>query len=133
MRDVVVNPRKRRLPDPPDPDDPTRKAPPAPLADLMAALSAKRGWDRRLDGAQIHVRWREIAGDELAAHAEPVRLHGGVLVLRVDSPLWATQVRYLSGDLADRANTVLGQGTVARVTVTTGRLQGPHREPEAGP
>jgi predicted nucleic acid-binding Zn ribbon protein len=121
----MANPRKRKLPDPPDPDDPARHAPPAPLADVMSALATKRGWTRRLDGAQIHTRWREIAGDDLASHVEPVRLHGGVLVLRVESNVWATQVRYLAGELVERANAVLGAGAVHTVTVTTGRLKGP--------
>jgi predicted nucleic acid-binding Zn ribbon protein len=118
------DPRKRRLPDLPDLDDPRRQAPPAPLAGLLEALTARRGWDRRLAGAQVHARWREIAGADLAAHTEPVRLHGGVLVLRVDSPAWATQVRYLTGDLAARANAVLGDGSVTSITLTTGPLHG---------
>jgi predicted nucleic acid-binding Zn ribbon protein len=123
----MANPRKRRLPDPPDPDDPSRHTAPAPLDDVLSSLASTRGWGKRLDGAQIHTRWREIAGADLAAHVEPVRLHGGVLVLRVDSSVWATQVRYLSGELADRVNAVLGEGTVETVTITTGRLQGPPR------
>lgn len=121
----MSNPRRRRSPDPPDPDDPTRKQAPTPLAELMEALSAKRGWDRRLEGAQVHARWPEIAGADLAAHTEPVRLHGGVLVLRVDTPAWATQVRYLITDLTARANDVLGEGSVTQITLVTGRLQGP--------
>jgi predicted nucleic acid-binding Zn ribbon protein len=119
------DPRKRRLPDPPDPDDPTRAQPPAPLSGLMDALAAQRGWQRRLAGAQVHARWAEIAGAELSAHTEPVRLHGGVLVLRVDSAAWATQVRYLTSELVERANAVLGDGSVSTITLTTGTLQGP--------
>jgi predicted nucleic acid-binding Zn ribbon protein len=118
------DPRKRRLPDPPDPDDPARKEAPQPLAGLVEALTSKRGWSRRLAGAQVHARWAEIAGADLAAHTEPVRLHGGVLVLRVDSAAWATQVRYLTGDLARRANDVLGEGSVTSITLTTGPLRG---------
>jgi hypothetical protein len=118
------NPRRRRLPDPPDPDDPTRQRAPAPLAGALEELLRGRGWERRLAGAQVHGRWEEIAGGDLAAHTEPVRLHGGVLVLRVDSATWATQVRYLTGDLAARANAVLGEGSVARITLVTGPLQG---------
>jgi hypothetical protein len=47
-----------------------------------------------------------------------------VLVLRVDSPAWATQVRYLVGDLAQRVDAVLGEGSCTRITLTTGPLQG---------
>jgi predicted nucleic acid-binding Zn ribbon protein len=118
------DPRKRRLPDPPDMDDPRRKVAPSPLGGVLDALVARRGWSRRLEGAQVHQRWADIVGPELAAHTEPVRLHGGVLVLRVDSPAWATQVRYLTGDIAGRVNAVLGEGSVERITLVTGALQG---------
>jgi predicted nucleic acid-binding Zn ribbon protein len=90
---------------------------------VLGALTARRGWQHRLEGARVHDVWAEIAGPQLAAHTRPVRLHGGVLVVRAESPAWATQVRYLSGDLLARANEVLGAGRVARVVLVTGPLQ----------
>ena len=108
-----------------NPDDPRRAAPPAPLQELLANLSSRRGWGRRLESARVHDHWEEIAGAQVAAHTEPVRLHGGVLVVRAESSAWATQVRYLSGELAARANAVLGAGQVERVVLVTGRLEGP--------
>lgn len=93
---------------------------PSPLAALLDAIRARPGWAARLEGARIHVCWVEIAGDQLARHAEPVRLAGGVLVVRAVSPAWAEQVRYLAGDLARQANDVLGPGSVRQVTVITG-------------
>nr|MBA2529021.1 DUF721 domain-containing protein [Euzebyales bacterium] len=47
------------------------------------------------------------------------------LVVRAESSAWATQVRYLGGQLVARANAVLGDGQVTTLTVTTGRLSGP--------
>lgn len=117
--------RPRRGPaEPPDPDDPTRKREPAPLKPLLESFASRRGWDRRLEGARIHEVWEEIAGAALAAHTDPVRLHGGVLVVRVASSTWATQVRYLSSDLVERANAVLGADQVHSVTVVTGVDEG---------
>jgi predicted nucleic acid-binding Zn ribbon protein len=95
---------------------------PSPLAALIDAVRARPGWSARLEGARIHVCWVDIAGHQLARHAEPVRLAGGVLVIRAISPAWAEQVRYLSGDLARQANDVLGPGSVRQVTVITGPL-----------
>lgn len=115
---------KRRPAEPPDPDDPSRKREPAPLKPLLESFASHRGWERRLEGARIHDVWEEIAGAALAAHTEPVRLHGGVLVVRVASSTWATQVRYLSSDLIERANAVLGADQVHRVTVVTGADDG---------
>ncbi|MPZ72870.1 MAG: DUF721 domain-containing protein [Nitriliruptorales bacterium] len=96
-------------------------SPPPPVGDLVAVLSSARGWAQRLRGARIHSAWPQIAGEELARHVTPVRLAGGVLVVRAASTAWATQVSYLAPQLRDRANAVLGAGEVRSVTVQTTR------------
>jgi predicted nucleic acid-binding Zn ribbon protein len=101
-----------------DPERAPEGPQPASLGELLARVRGRRDWARRLEGARVHERWREIAGDELARHVQPVRLLGGVLVVRAASPAWATQVRYLSGELLTRANAVLGDGSVRQITVT---------------
>lgn len=117
----MADQRRRRAPDPPDPDDPTRLEDPTSLDQALAKLVAKRGWGTRLEAAAVHARWEDIAGPQLARHCRPVRLAGGVLVVAVSSSAWAEQVRYLAGDLVQRANAVLGDGFVERVTVTIGK------------
>lgn len=97
-----------------------RPAPlPEPIGDVARQLVGRRDWKRRLEGARIHAVWPRVAGPVVAEHVTPVRLMGGVLVLRADSGAWATQVRYLGGELMERANAELGDGVVTQVTVTT--------------
>ncbi|HLH28721.1 MAG TPA: DUF721 domain-containing protein [Acidimicrobiales bacterium] len=52
--------------------------------------------------ARVFARWGEIVGPNVAAHATPIRLDAERLVVRVDHPAWATQIRHFSGDLLDR-------------------------------
>jgi predicted nucleic acid-binding Zn ribbon protein len=94
--------------------------PPAPLGDVVDRLSTARGWARRLEGARVHGLWEEIAGSNLAEHTEPVRLHGGVLVVRATSSSWAAQLPYMANEILRRANAVLGEGTVTRVVAAGG-------------
>lgn len=112
-------------------DEPARGGAPRPLAAGLSAALDRPGWAGRLEGAKVHDRWREIAGEQLALHVEPVRLAGGILVVRAESSTWATQVRYLSGELARRANEVLGEGQVSQVTVVVGsdQARGPNSRP----
>lgn len=108
--------------------EPRREGPaPRPLEALLSAAVSRRRWGARLEGARIHERWREIVGDQLGRHTEPVRLRGGVLVLRAESQAWATQVHYLGSELAARANAVLGPDQVTTVRVVTGALKGTAR------
>ena len=65
----------------------------------------------------IFARWEELVGPEVANHARPYRLRAGVLVIEVDQPAWATQLRYLSGDLLRRVSEVAGTDSVREVQI----------------
>lgn len=109
-----------------DGDEPTltRVEGPTALSGELARLTRRPGWGERLGAARVWAAWDDMAGAELAAHCEPVRLAGRVLVVRADSPAWATQLRYLSEQLIERACAELGPGSVREVRVTVGRLEG---------
>lgn len=94
--------------------------PPTPLGEAVGRLSHARGWSRRLEGARIHSLWKEIAGSNLAEHTEPVRLYGGVLVVRATSSAWAAQLPFMANEIMQRANAVLGEGSVTRVVPARG-------------
>ena len=80
----------------------------------------RRRWAGRLDGARIFDIWDEVAGEEIAGHATPVRLHGGVLVIRAQDAGWATQLQFFVGELQARANSAMGPDTVRRVQIVVG-------------
>jgi predicted nucleic acid-binding Zn ribbon protein len=66
---------------------------------------------------RLFARWPEIAGAALASHVEPVRLDRKALVVRVDHPAWATQVRSLGDSLLDRVVEETGVPRPARLEV----------------
>ena len=107
-------------------DEPTltRVEGPRVLGGDIARLLRRPGWSERLGAARVAAAWDDIVGEQLAAHCEPVRLAGRVLVVRASTPAWATQLRYLTAQLIERADAVLGAGSVREVNVTVGRLEG---------
>lgn len=90
------------------------------LSDVLGRFITDRGWHERLHDSQVHRRWTEIVGSDLAAHVQPVRVRGGVLVVRAESGPWASQLRYLSPWLLQRAQDVLGADRVERVQILSG-------------
>jgi Dna[CI] antecedent, DciA len=50
----------------------------------------------------VFSRWEELVGEAVARHARPLRLAGGTLVVAVDQPAWATQVRVLAPGILTR-------------------------------
>ncbi len=53
-------------------------------------------------------RWEEAVGAAVAAHVQPVKLQGATLVVEVDDPSWATQLRFLEATLRERLAEVAG-------------------------
>ncbi|MEY4174087.1 MAG: hypothetical protein RI900_1252 [Actinomycetota bacterium] len=65
-------------------------------------------------------RWEEAVGAAVAAHVQPVKLDGSVLVVEVDDPAWATQIRFLEATLRERLREVAG-ASVERLEVRVSR------------
>ena len=62
-------------------------------------------------------QWADIVGPQLAAHARPLSLSSGVLIVAVTEPAWATELTYLNSELLRRFGEALGEGVVQRVEV----------------
>jgi predicted nucleic acid-binding Zn ribbon protein len=45
---------------------------------------------------RVFSRWAELVGPQIATHAQPLGLTNGGLVVGVDQPAWATQLRFMS-------------------------------------
>ena len=63
----------------------------------------------------MFARWEEAVGPQIAAHATPASLVDGVLVVDVDHPTWATQLRFLETDLLARLRDVAGADELTRI------------------
>lgn len=61
--------------------------------------------------------WDVLVGTEAAAHARPASLDRGCLLIVVDSPAWATRMRYESATLLRHIADELGEGVVTRVDI----------------
>jgi predicted nucleic acid-binding Zn ribbon protein len=68
----------------------------------LDALSSQLGMAESRGLARLFAQWEEIVGPAIASHVRPQRLDKDVLVVTVDHPAWATQVRHLGDDLLDR-------------------------------
>src|SRR5687768_4105075 len=72
----------------------------------------------------VFTEWPELAGPGLAAHAHPVALRDGELVVEVDDPAWASQLRWLEPELRTRLEALPGGPKIDRIRF---RLRQPDR------
>jgi len=112
--------------DSPPMNKPTRKYP-RPLADLVGRslgdVFAKQGFA----SGELVTHWPEIAGEEIAALAEPIKLQWprgdhadaqepATLVLRVEGPA-AIEIQHLATVILERVNRFLGYRAVAKLAL----------------
>ena len=94
--------------DPPDPQ---------PIKSSLDQVARSLGGPDAGSLSGLFGRWADIVGAQLAAHARPLSLVSGVLVVGVTEPGWATQLTYLETELLGRFRDALGDGVVQRVEV----------------
>lgn len=90
---------------------------PIPVADALAELGAELGWPPPGVVTPLISHWPEIVGEAVAEHARMLRLRNGVLTIAVDAAPWATELRYLGGELETRIATIVGPGVVLELRI----------------
>lgn len=90
---------------------------PVPISESLTAVVHSLRPEAAAPGAQrpsatamggVFGRWEEAVGAAVAAHVQPVKLDGTRLVVQVDDPAWATELRFLEATLKQRLLDVSG-------------------------
>ena len=93
------------------------------LNDVFADAYAKQGFAAR----ELVTRWAEIAGTEIAAHSEPIKMQWprpvegqpqepATLVLKVEGPM-ALEIQHSSDVILERVNRFFGWSAVGRLAL----------------
>lgn len=97
-------------------------------APLARAIAGRNGFPTMT----VAARWREIAGEALAAHTQPLSIakgaRGGTLLLRAESGA-ALLVQHQSREILARVNAILGEGAVTALRLVQGVMPRSRAEP----
>lgn len=80
-------------------EDRSKKEDPEKLSNILNDLVATRDWKKGIAEGTLFTKWREIVGNEIADHCEPITLFEGRLTIKAESTAWATQLRLITPDL----------------------------------
>jgi predicted nucleic acid-binding Zn ribbon protein len=117
--------------------EPLRSGPegrePRAVGEFLAGTTRRLGFpDAGVLGA-VFTRWDELVGPDVASHARPRSLRDGVLLVEVDQPAWAVQLRYLSAEVLARVEAAAGPGGVSELQIrVTGHPDGPEGRRRGG-
>jgi len=119
---------------------------PRPLSEFMGAALSDSLKTQGFASTEIIARWADIAGPEIAAHSEPMKINWpranaagdlsedaaepATLVLRVEGPA-ALEIQHLSAVILERVNRFFGWQAIGRIALRQAPLR--RREPPIPP
>ena len=74
------------------------------LAGALDALLDRLGAESSTAITGVFGEWPKIVGEQVAQHVTPIKLERGRLIVEVDDPSWATQMRFLEPQLIEKLN-----------------------------
>jgi hypothetical protein len=109
------------------------------LSDVFSDAFARQGFAAR----ELVTRWPEIAGNDIAAFAEPLKMQWprpvqgqpqepATLVLRVEGPM-ALEIQHRSNVILERVNRFFGWHAVGRIALRQAPLSRRNRRPAPQP
>ena len=87
---------------------------------FVAAILRAAGAEDGLHEDQVRATWKELAGDFIARHTEPISVKGGNLVLRVTQPALRFQLEQMKPMLLTRIREQLGEGRIKTIKFNIG-------------
>jgi predicted nucleic acid-binding Zn ribbon protein len=87
---------------------------------FVAAILRAAGAEDGLHEDQVRATWKELAGDFIARHTEPISVKDGNLVLRVTQPALRFQLEQMKPMLLTRIRTQLGEGRIKSIKFQLG-------------
>jgi len=90
------------------------------LASALDALLDRLGADTTSAISGVFGEWAQIVGEQVAQHVTPIKLERGKLIVEVDDPSWATQMRFLEPQLIEKIH-VATSSTINAIEVRVKR------------
>lgn len=90
---------------------------PKPIGEALDQVAYRLRAPRAQVLAKVFDAWEELVGAVMAAHTSPVRLVDGELVVAVDDPAWATEMKFFGSELIGRINADAEQEAVTSLAV----------------
>lgn len=91
---------------------------PQGLATICGSLAQGDVWSKNLKLARLRNNWAEVVGDAVARHSQVTSYADGVLTIRTESTVWATQLTYLVPQIAENIRASLKGLEIREIKVT---------------
>ena len=98
------------------------------VAGLLRKVLGDQAMDERLPRYQVWLVWDKAVGEQIAAHARPLRVRERVLEVRVDHPVWMQQLQMLKPQILKKLHSHLPDCDIEEIYLRRGNPQPQQKE-----
>lgn len=90
---------------------------PKSFCGILKNFASTSNWNSQLSIAKLRSSWHKVVGESIAKHCEISQVVNGVLIVRAQSTVWATQLSYLIPQLKEKINNNLENIEIKEIKV----------------
>lgn len=94
---------------------PSRYNKPDKIADLLGLATKGLNISQKLKDYQAVDKWPGIVGPAIAAHSQAIKIEGETLIVKVDHPVWLTELKMMEPQLIAELRNELPQSPIKKL------------------
>ena len=102
------------------------------LCNILPAMMKNLGLGQRYKAEIILLNWRQIVGEEIAAHTKPGKISRRVLTLSANNAVWAHHLSTLKEEIIAKINAFAGENAVSDLKFQAGYFRNDQNYEENG-
>jgi len=91
-----------------------------PIGEILADLVKSLGIAQKLSEHEAVVAWKDVVGTRIAEHSHAIRVNNGLLLVEVDSSVWAQELRFMKQKIMRELNNRVGKTAIENVHFVIG-------------
>lgn len=94
-----------------------RKSNQQTIGQLLELFVKQNKLENRLEEVEMESRWKEIVGEYIARHTSAIKIHKGILFLRIDSPACREELMYRKSQVVEEINKQAGKKIISEIVI----------------
>lgn len=92
------------------------------MADIIPMTIKNMNLQKKYNAQSVIVHWKKIVGDDISAHAYPVIVQSGILVIGVNNSVWCHHLSMMKESIMDKINSFIGEKLILDIRFKAGYL-----------
>jgi len=93
------------------------------MADILPITIKNMGLQKKYNAQSVIVHWKKIVGDDISAHAYPVIVQSGILVVGVNNSVWCHHLSMMKESMMAKINGFIGEQLILDIRFKAGYLE----------